>query len=209
MKLTTDINGMSLSAAGTLLNLSEHLYNLWEMWLALSSSDRNLPNSFFSILLLSMPTTPECPVVHVRRFVVDLLDRGESQLLTDLDGDNGMFVKMIKYAKQLGMQDSHPSGNRLRDGQPALNYANTDTNADTNAGGAPAGGVRLLTRRTTAAGLMRARQQRAATTGASAIAHPSTIFLSSRAFRGANTPRCCACSRRRILRRVSRFPSRS
>ena len=62
MKLTTDINGMALSTASTLLNLSEHLYNLWEMWLALSSSDRNLPNCFFSILLLSMPTVPECPI---------------------------------------------------------------------------------------------------------------------------------------------------
>ena len=49
MKLTTDINGMSLSTTSTLLNLSEHLYNLWEMWLALSSSDRNLPNSFFTV----------------------------------------------------------------------------------------------------------------------------------------------------------------
>ena len=49
MKLVTDINGMSLSAAGTLLNLSEHLYNLWEMWLALFSSDRNLPNSRSSV----------------------------------------------------------------------------------------------------------------------------------------------------------------
>ena len=38
-------------------------------------------------------------LVHVRRFVVDLLDRGESQLLTDIDGDSGMFVKMLKYAE--------------------------------------------------------------------------------------------------------------
>ena len=63
------------------------------MWLALSSSDRNMPNSFFSILLISMPTVPECPVVHVRRFLVDLLNRGQSQLLSDIDGDNGLFVK--------------------------------------------------------------------------------------------------------------------
>lgn len=65
MKLTNDINGMSNQVTNTLLGLSEHLFNLWEMWLALSSSDRNLPISFFSILLISMPTVPECPIVHV------------------------------------------------------------------------------------------------------------------------------------------------
>ena len=38
MKLVKDINGMSLSVDGSLLGLSEHLHNLWELWLALSSS---------------------------------------------------------------------------------------------------------------------------------------------------------------------------
>ena len=80
-------------------------------------------------------------LVHVRRFVVDLLDRGESQLLTDIDGDSGMFVKMLKYAEQLDMQDSDwmPSGNALRAGHPALNYQSPD------AGGAPARGGQTQT----------------------------------------------------------------
>ena len=111
MKLTIDINGMAVSVDDTLLGLSEHLYNLWEMWLALSSSDRNLPNSFFSILLISMPTVPECPLVHVRRFLVDLIGQGQSQLLKDIDGDDGLFAKMIEYARQLGMKDApRPDG---------------------------------------------------------------------------------------------------
>ena len=139
MKLTVDINGMAVSVNDTLLGLSEHLYNLWEMWLALSSSDRNLPNSFFSILLISMPTVPECPLVHVRRFLVDLIGRGQSQLLKDIDGDDGLFAKMIEYARQLGMQDAPLGGRKLEKLSAAgergmLNYQ------DPKAGDTPAGG---------------------------------------------------------------------
>ena len=105
MKLVKDINEMKLSASESLFGLSEHLHKLWELWLALSSSDRAQPNSFFSILLISMPTEPEGPVVHVRRFLLDLLDRDDSPLLADIDGDNGLFAKMLKYGASLGLRD--------------------------------------------------------------------------------------------------------
>lgn len=148
MKLTNDINGMSNQVTDTLLGLSEHLFNLWEMWLALSSSDRNLPNSFFSILLISMPTVPECPIVHVRPYLVDILDRGESQLLTNIDGDSGMFAKMLKYAEHLGMQDAssdweQPHGNKLS-AAGRLNYQAALKAAIFLRGGSDQGAKRVL-----------------------------------------------------------------
>ena len=75
--------------------------------------------------------------MHVRRFVVDLLDRGESQLLTDIDGDSGMFVKMLKYAEQLGMQDSDwtPSGNALRPWSPCAELPESGCGRCSRAGG--------------------------------------------------------------------------
>ena len=105
MALLTEINALYLPATETLFGLSEHLFKIWDLWLALSSSDRRAPNAFFSQLLRSLPSTPECPIVHVRRYLVELLDKDESQLLTDVDGDRGLFDKMIKYGKALGLQD--------------------------------------------------------------------------------------------------------
>ena len=51
MSLLTEINSLSLSAKETFLGLSEHLYRMWDLWLALSSSDRGAPNAFYSQLL--------------------------------------------------------------------------------------------------------------------------------------------------------------
>lgn len=51
--------------------------------------------------------------MHVRRFLVDLLDKDESMLLTDIDGDNSLFVKMIKYGKALGSTRAEGRAKRL------------------------------------------------------------------------------------------------
>ena len=56
-----------------------------------------------------MPTTPECPVVHVRRMLVDMIELGTSPLLKDLDGEKGLFHKMESYGRSLGMSDKMPS----------------------------------------------------------------------------------------------------
>ena len=106
MQLVSDINDAKLSTKATQFDMSEHVSNLWEMWLELSNSDRGQPASFFRQLLISMPTEPECPVVHVRRWLVELLDKGESPLLINLDGDSGLFAKMVTFGASLGMKDS-------------------------------------------------------------------------------------------------------
>ena len=127
MALQTEINAMRLSTSETLLGLEKHLYKLFNLWLALGNSDRGAYNSFFCLLLLTMPATPECPIVHVRRYLVDTINKQNSPLLTDVDGDEGLFVAMIAYGKALGLKDT---GAAALGGQLSMQL--TDT---------PAGGV--------------------------------------------------------------------
>jgi hypothetical protein len=37
------------SSIDLLFGLSEHLYKLWDLWLALSSSDHSAPNAFLAL----------------------------------------------------------------------------------------------------------------------------------------------------------------
>ena len=108
MQLVADINSKKLDAKTSVFGLSEHLLNLWEMWLALENSTRDAPAAFFRQLLVSMPTEPECPVVHVRRYLVDLLEQG-SPLLGDIDGEHGLFKRMETYGASLGMKEKEPA----------------------------------------------------------------------------------------------------
>ena len=117
MQLVADINASKLSCSANLFELSEHLASLWELWLALTNSDRAKPASFFQQLLISMPTEPEGPIVHVRRWLVDLVGRGDSPLLNNIDGETGLFARMISYSESLGLKDADPSTLlALRDG---------------------------------------------------------------------------------------------
>ena len=109
MQVLSEMNAMRLSAQATLFDLSEHCLTLLELWSSLASSDRREPAAFFRQLLVSMPTTPECPVVHVRRMLVDMIELGTSPLLKDLDGEKGLFHKMESYGRSLGMSDKMPS----------------------------------------------------------------------------------------------------
>ena len=104
MALQTEINSMRLLTSDTLLGLEKHLYKLFNLWLALGNSDRGAYNSFFCLLLLTMPATPECPIVHVRRYLLELINKS-SPLLTNIDGDEGLFVEVIAYGKALGLSD--------------------------------------------------------------------------------------------------------
>jgi hypothetical protein len=103
-----EINGMKLSASDTLLGLQGHLFGLWDLWLDLSSNTREAPAAFFSQLLMSMPVAPECPIVHIRRFLADLVRQNNSTLLRDVDGDHGLFASMLAYGKSLGLEDGPP-----------------------------------------------------------------------------------------------------
>ena len=106
MQLVSEINGMKLSAAATHLQLTQHLFAMYDLWLELDSSDPSRPASFFTQLLISMPTAPEGPIVHVRRWLVDLVDKGDSPLLADIDGDEGLFARMTSYATSLGLKEA-------------------------------------------------------------------------------------------------------
>ena len=128
MQLVNDINKKKLHATATQFELSQHLLTLWEMWLALTSSNAAEPAAFFRQMLVSMPTEPECPVVHVRRYLIDLIERDESPLLRNIDGQDGLFKKLVSYGASLGMKEAGVGRlNVLRDG------------------GAPAGGVMAAT----------------------------------------------------------------
>ena len=103
MQLVNDMNALKLSAPASTFELSEHLANLFELWRALSSSDRSAPASFFRQLCISLPTAPEGPLVHMRRYLVDLVDEGTSPLLRDIDGENGLLARLLSYAKSHGL----------------------------------------------------------------------------------------------------------
>ena len=98
--------------------------NLWEYWLALSSSDRDAPAPFFRQLVISLPTSPEGPLIKMRSWFVDLVEEGVSPLLRDVDGAGGLLARLVKYAASHGLPEVQPP--------PALNAFNP--------GGAPPGG---------------------------------------------------------------------
>ena len=114
-KLLTEINDMRLSANGNLFALEEHLFKLYDNWLALSGSRKDQPAQFFAMMFRSLPCLPDNSViVHVRRYLAELLEKGDSPLLKkDFDGDNGLFEKLVKYAETCGLK--HPPA-------PALHY---------------------------------------------------------------------------------------
>ena len=128
MELLKQIGSMTLDPNETLFGLSEHLFKLWELWLDISSNDRNAPAAFLSQLLTSMPVAPEGPIVHVRRYLAELIRKKDSHLLNDIDGDKGLFANMIDYGRLLGLQDVPRS---------ALNLLGSSAKP---AGGPPAGG---------------------------------------------------------------------
>ena len=99
MSLVKDLNDAKLSVNATLFELTQHLFDVWYMWTDLRGSGPGEPASFVSQLLMSMPTAPEGPIVHTRRWLVDLIAKDDS-LLRDIDGE-----RMASYAKSLGVQD--------------------------------------------------------------------------------------------------------
>ena len=119
MRLVKQINAATLSAAATVFDLSEHLANLWELWLALGTSSRDAPASFFRQLIISLPTAPEGPLVKMRSWLVDLVEDGLSPLLHDIDSEQGLLARMVKYATSHGLEDKPvPSLSAMQSGAP-------------------------------------------------------------------------------------------
>ena len=104
--ILNEISAMKLASSESLLGLQNHLFGLWDLWLDLSTNKREAPAAFFSQLLMSMPTAPECPMVHVRRYLADLVRHNVSPLLINIDGDDGLFADMLKYAQTLGVSEA-------------------------------------------------------------------------------------------------------
>ena len=92
------MNALVLPSTASVHDLSEHLMNLWEYWLALSSSDRDAPASFFRQLVISLPTSPEGPLIKMRSWFVDLVEEGVSPLLRDVDGESGLLATRVRMA---------------------------------------------------------------------------------------------------------------
>jgi hypothetical protein len=74
--------------------------NLWEYWLALSSSDRDAPAPFFRQLVISLPTSPEGPLIKMRSWFVDLVEEGVSPLLRDVDGESGLTSAVSPLSRE-------------------------------------------------------------------------------------------------------------
>ena len=107
--LVKQMGQMALPGTASLYDLSEHLMNLWECWLALATSDRDAPASFFRHLMLTLPVHPEGPLVKMRSWLVDLIEDGVSPLLRDIDGERGLLARLVKYADSHGLKDVQPS----------------------------------------------------------------------------------------------------
>ena len=119
-KLLTEINDMRLSANGNLFALEEHLFKLYDNWLALSGSRKDQPAQFFAMMFRSLPCLPDNSViVHVRRYLAELLEKGDSPLLKkDFDGDNGLFEKLVKYAETCGLKHPPNASLHYQQGEP-------------------------------------------------------------------------------------------
>ena len=109
MKVLKEMNEMRLPPQATLFEMTEHFFRLWELWLSLTTSRREEPASFFQVLLLTMPTEPEGPVVHVRREMAKMIRLNESPLLLNIDGEKGLFAAMESFGEELGMSKAVPS----------------------------------------------------------------------------------------------------
>ena len=117
MRVVSELHAKVLSPSATLFEMSEHFLVMWDLWLSLTNSDRDEPASFFRQMLISMPTAPECPVVHVRRKFVDMVEDNHASL-RDVDGEKGLFFKLESFGKTLGISDKVPPSLNALGGAP-------------------------------------------------------------------------------------------
>ena len=87
-------------------------------------------------------------MVLLRRWLIDLFDQGESPLLHDIDGENGLLANIVSHGAFFGILDKRPALHEIRENIPGGGGASRQVRI----GGRPA----LLTR---AATTLRAQEQ--------------------------------------------------
>ena len=104
MKLMEELNKKKIEVNATKLQLSTHMISLLELWLQKEGANINKPAEYFQRLLMSMPTEPEGALVRVRSKIADMISE-DSVILKHLDGENGFFARITKYAESQGVKD--------------------------------------------------------------------------------------------------------
>lgn len=104
IKLMEEMNEKKIGVNATKLQLSTHMISLLELWLQKEGADINKPAEYFQRLLMSMPTEPEGALVRVRSKIADMINEN-SVILQNLDGENGFFARINKYAESQGVKD--------------------------------------------------------------------------------------------------------
>ena len=104
IKLMEELNKKKIEVNATKLQLSTHMISLLELWLQKEGANINKPAEYFQRLLMSMPTEPEGAMVRVRSKIADMINE-DSVILKHLDGENGFFARIDKYAESQGVKD--------------------------------------------------------------------------------------------------------
>lgn len=104
IKLMEEMNEKKIGVNATKLQLSTHMISLLELWLQKEGANINKPAKYFQRLLMSMPTEPEGALVRVRSKIADMINEN-SVILQNLDGENGFFARINKYAESQGVKD--------------------------------------------------------------------------------------------------------
>ena len=104
IKLMEEMNEKKLEVNATKLQLSTHMISLLELWLQKEGANINKPAEYFQRLLMSMPTEPEGALVRVRSKIADMINE-DSIILQNLDGEDGFFARINKYAESQGVKE--------------------------------------------------------------------------------------------------------
>ena len=112
IKLMEEMNEKKIEVNATKLQLSTHMISLLELWLQKEGADINKPAEYFQRLLMSMPTQPEGALVRVRSKIADMINEN-SVILRNLDGENGFFARISKYAESQGVKDEDVRGPKV------------------------------------------------------------------------------------------------
>ena len=105
MKLIEDLGNKKLGADASKLQLASHMVDLYDMWLQKEGTNITEPAEYLQRLLMSMPTSPEGALVRVRSRIVDMVE-DNSPILQKMDGQDGFFEKVNKYAETTGVGDA-------------------------------------------------------------------------------------------------------
>tara|TARA_B100000795_G_scaffold253401_1_gene223556 strand:- start:526 stop:1005 length:480 start_codon:yes stop_codon:yes gene_type:complete len=103
MKLIEDLNNKKIDEIASRLQLADHMVTLFDMWLQKEGTKSDESAEFLQRLLMSMPTHPQGALVRVRNKIVDMVE-DDSPVLQKMDGKDGFFEKINKYAEITGVK---------------------------------------------------------------------------------------------------------